>query len=114
MSPISRAAVPVRPLPTPSQIRDLTLFLAANIGVSQADKDHEKAAGYQAMLDTVHALAERTVDLSSVNRVVVVTARGRAYDKSALYADGCAVAVQDDGRTLKLFPASESRSASFL
>ncbi|ROR76103.1 hypothetical protein SAMN06295974_3749 [Plantibacter flavus] len=105
------------PMPTPKEVRDLTIFLAANADVADADGDHVKAERFREMRLTVAGLAERAIDTSSVTRVVVVhheppgdhridlASTGRVYDRSELFRNGCAIVLQDAGRTLKLLPA---------
>ncbi|MCI4659769.1 hypothetical protein [Cryobacterium zhongshanensis] len=110
MSPVRPPALP---MPTKAEVLELVSFLAANVAVSQEDGHPEKADRYQALLDTVKALAERAVDLVDVSRVVIVTqGAGRLYDRGALYSNGCVAEVQDDGRTLKLIPTP--RPGSFI
>jgi hypothetical protein len=41
-----------------------------------------------------------------VTRVTVVTADGLAFEQYDAYQHGVEIHLQDDGRTLKLFPAS--------
>lgn len=97
---------PALPMPTQDEIQELILFLAANVSVMHDDGKPEKAERYQAMQNTVQGLAQRAVDLSEITRVVVAPEahNDRAYDNHRAFTDGCAIDVQDDGRTLKLVP----------
>lgn len=42
-----------------------------------------------------------------VTRVTVVSDRGVEFEKYNLYSNGVEIHLQDDGRTLKIFPARE-------
>ena len=45
------------------------------------------------------------MDLSKVTRVTVVAKNyGVAFERYNLYDEGCYLMLQDDGRTLKIFP----------
>lgn len=44
-------------------------------------------------------------DLSRVDRVTVVGPEGSLFERSGIYDHGVELAVQDDGRTLKILPA---------
>jgi hypothetical protein len=43
-------------------------------------------------------------EFADVTRVTVVGKNGLAYEDYNLYKQGCEVHLQDDGRTLKIFP----------
>lgn len=46
-----------------------------------------------------------SIDLSSINRVTIVDSdHGLCFEKRNLYENGCFLLIQDDGRTLKIFP----------
>ncbi len=48
------------------------------------------------------------LDLTKLTRVTVVgDARRRDYEGWGLYGDGCELAIQDEGRTLKVLPRGE-------
>lgn len=44
------------------------------------------------------------MDLSRVTRVTVVGPQGIEYENYDLYTDGADLFLQDEGRTLKVFP----------
>lgn len=44
------------------------------------------------------------MDLSKVTRVTVVTKQGVAFERYGAYDEGVWLSLQDDGRTLKIFP----------
>lgn len=43
-------------------------------------------------------------NLPDVSRITVVSDAGREFEKYDLYENGVEVHLQDDGRTLKIFP----------
>lgn len=43
-------------------------------------------------------------DLSKVTRITVVTDEGVVYEKYDAFEFGVILSIQDDGRTLKIFP----------
>lgn len=45
------------------------------------------------------------MNLGSVTRITVVTEEGVAFERYDAYEGGVYVKLQDDGRTLKIFPA---------
>lgn len=48
-------------------------------------------------------------DLSKVTRITVVDSEyGRVFERYNLYRDGVELHLQDDGRTLKVFPRTTS------
>jgi hypothetical protein len=51
-----------RPMPTPDEVQELLLFLAANHDVAQADGLREKAERFQTMLRTAKALAAKSTE----------------------------------------------------
>lgn len=44
------------------------------------------------------------IDLRKITRVTVVSDNGREFEKFGLYESGVVLSIQDEGRTLKLFP----------
>lgn len=64
---MSAVRPPIHPMPTQAEVAKLTSFLAANVYISTDDGQHEKAAGYQAMLNTVKALIKRANHQSNAN-----------------------------------------------
>lgn len=49
------------------------------------------------------------LDLSKVTRITVVDSEyGRVFERYNLYRDGVELHLQDDGRTLKVFPRTTS------
>lgn len=44
------------------------------------------------------------IDLRRITRVTVVSQDGREFEKFNLYESGVVLSIQDEGRTLKLFP----------
>lgn len=51
-----------------------------------------------------------TEDLSKVTRITVVTEDGRVFEKYDAYTGGVYLSVQDEGRTLKVFPSNPDTS----
>ena len=50
----------------------------------------------------------KITDLEKVDRVVIVSDfGGRVYDVGSLYGNGVELHLQDNGRTLKIFPRQE-------
>lgn len=47
-------------------------------------------------------------NLPDVTRITVVSDAGREFEKYDLYENGVEIHLQDDGRTLKIFPRSKS------
>lgn len=50
----------------------------------------------------------KVFEFSDVTRVTVVGPDGVAFEQYDLYKDGLELHLQDDGRTLKLFPVLET------
>lgn len=46
-------------------------------------------------------------NLTEVTRVIVVSDEGREFEKYDLYKKGVELHLQDDGKTLKIFPRKE-------
>lgn len=46
-------------------------------------------------------------DLSKVTRITVVTDEGVVYEKYDAFEFGVILSIQDDGRTLKIFPRNK-------
>lgn len=44
------------------------------------------------------------ISLQDVTRITVVSEEGVEFEKYNLYEDGVEIHLQDDGRTLKIFP----------
>ncbi|WP_109209148.1 MULTISPECIES: hypothetical protein [Microbacterium] len=45
--------------------------------------------------------------LENISRITVVTSKGKAFEKYNLFSDGVELHLQDEGRTLKVFPRRE-------
>lgn len=50
-------------------------------------------------------LLDGILDLRKITRITVVTDEGREFEKYGAYENGVVLSIQDDGRTLKVFPA---------
>jgi hypothetical protein len=50
----------------------------------------------------------KVFEFADVTRVTVVLPDGVALDRYGAYAGGVELHLQDDGRTLKLFPAADT------
>lgn len=107
--------------PSVSEVRQLKQYLAANIDVSRADGAEQKALLYEEMLDTVTALAQlaaqpavvgaleegRRYRMPELTRVTLVDRNGLVFEDYGLYpagSDGAELMIQDQGRTLKVWP----------
>lgn len=98
-------ATPTTAMPDATDVHDLLVFLAANADVARADGAHEKVQTFQRFQNAVRGLQERADDLSKVTRVDIVSDRKReVLQGPGLFEGGCALEVQDDGRTLKVLP----------
>ena len=49
----------------------------------------------------------KVAEFKDVTRVTLVGKNGLAYEDYNLFKGGCEVHLQDDGRTLKVFPLQE-------
>lgn len=49
-------------------------------------------------------LLDGVIDLRKITRITVVTDEGREFEKYNAYESGVILSIQDDGRTLKIFP----------
>lgn len=49
-------------------------------------------------------LLDGVIDLRKITRITIVTDEGREFEKYDAYENGVVLSVQDDGRTLKIFP----------
>lgn len=47
-------------------------------------------------------------DLRKITRITVVTDEGREFEKYNAFENGIVLSIQDDGRTLKIFPRSKN------
>ena len=47
-------------------------------------------------------------DLRKITRITVVTDGGREFEKYNAFENGIVLSIQDDGRTLKIFPRSKN------
>lgn len=45
--------------------------------------------------------------LRNVSRISIITSEGLIFENYNLYANGVELHLQDDGRTLKIFPRSD-------
>lgn len=52
--------------------------------------------------------AREVLPLPAVTRVTVVTDKGVEFEKYNLFENGVEIHLQDDGRTLKIFPRSSN------
>lgn len=50
-------------------------------------------------------LLDDIIDLRKITRVTVVTNEGVVFERYEAYESGVILSIQDDGRTLKIFPA---------
>lgn len=55
-------------------------------------------------MDTELGKVRNSFNLPNVSRITVVSDEGREFEKYDLYENGVEVHLQDDGRTLKIFP----------
>lgn len=53
-------------------------------------------------------LLDEQIDLRRITRITVVTDEGREFEKYDAYENGVVLSIQDDGRTLKVFPGQRS------
>lgn len=102
------------PLDSPDLQRLLDLRERAGAGEEWAEADVHTRAGHPATAEYLVALHNAlpslvealAIDMSKVNRVTVVhPKRRRVYEDST--HDGVILALQDEGRTLKVLPANE-------
>lgn len=114
---------PVPLIPSASQIHQLREYLAANVALSRANGAEQKSLLHQEMLDTVTALAQlaaqpsvvgaleegRRYGMPELTRVTLVDQDGVVFEDYELYptgSSGAELMVQDQGRTLKVWPAT--------
>lgn len=51
-------------------------------------------------------------DLRKITRITVVTDEGREFEKYNAFENGIVLSIQDDGRTLKIFPGQKREKPS--
>ncbi len=94
------------------RVTDLITHLAANVSVATIDEEPERAAAYQRLLNTAQALKKRATELENhqiyavpkLTRVTVIGPDGIVFEDYQVFADGAEVTIQDEGRTLKVWP----------
>lgn len=56
------------------------------------------------MTERIHGYPSPVQIYPGVTRVTIVGPDGIAFERFGLYPDGCEIHLQDNGRTLKVFP----------
>lgn len=85
------------------------LYLSENRRAEKAERERDEARADLAeyvQAQTFRAVSRPlTPDASKVTRVVVIGPGGSEFERWGVYTNGARIEVQDDGRTLKVFPA---------